>query len=127
MTPPSDNGWLDAHPLPADKASFGTFEELSQKNQHVIQKILESNSTTLNTQSPSHDEQILKKIRGLYNSCMDEDHLDEVGLKPLSEFVAKLKYVYNKGSTDARVPNEKLGLTAALALLHSRGEWDGDE
>ncbi|KAL1758319.1 hypothetical protein FB107DRAFT_258860 [Schizophyllum commune] len=117
----ANNGWLDAHPLPADKASFGTFEELSQKNQHVIQKILESNSTTLNTKSPSHDEQILKKIRGLYNSCMDEDHLDEVGLKPLSEFVAKLKYVYNKGSTDARVPNEKLGLTAALALLHSRG------
>ncbi|TRM62696.1 hypothetical protein BD626DRAFT_498158 [Schizophyllum amplum] len=117
----ANNGWLDAHPLPADKGSFGTFEELARKNQHVIQKILESNSTSLNTHAQSYDEQILKKIRGMYDSCMDESGLDKIGLKPLSDFVAQLKKVYNKGSTDSRVPSEKLGLTAALALLHSRG------
>ncbi|KAF9260514.1 zincin [Marasmius fiardii PR-910] len=116
----ANGGWLKAHPLPADKGSFGNFEQLAQDNGHVIQAILENSGGT-SLLSSSDDKGILKKLRGLYNSCLKEDRLDEIGQKPLLDFLRTLKDLYRRKKVEVSTKEKKDGLTEAVAFLHSRG------
>ncbi|KAF8078094.1 hypothetical protein FPV67DRAFT_33082 [Lyophyllum atratum] len=115
-------GWLRAHPLPADKSSFGNFEALAQENKQVIQRILESQSTPASFKS-THDNEILQKLRNFYTSCVNEDTLDDIGTAPLLQFVQTLRTIYRKDTLDLDVEDQKdsADLTAALAYLHSQG------
>ena len=117
-----DGGWLNAHPLPADKSSFGNFEALGQENKQVIQKILESKSSV-----GSVDDEILLKLRNFYASCLDERGLDEIGIEPLLHVAKTIKRLYKGDDADVSISHgnsEKVkGLTAAVAFLHSRGAF----
>jgi endothelin-converting enzyme len=117
-----DGGWFNAHPLPADKSSFGKFEALGQENKQIIQKILESKSSV-----GSVDDEILLKLRNFYASCLDERGLDEIGIKPLLHVVKMIKRLYKGDDTDISSSHgssdKDKGLTVALAFLHSRGAF----
>ncbi|KAF5370302.1 hypothetical protein D9758_006925 [Tetrapyrgos nigripes] len=120
----ANGGWLRAHPLPSDKSSFGKFEALAQQNEQIIQRILETPSPS--SFKTSYDEQILGKLRGFYNSCLNETRLDERGQEPLAEFVQTLRKLYrgerlSVSSTPEEQKEEGRRLTEALAFLHSRG------
>ncbi|KAF5391824.1 hypothetical protein D9757_001795 [Collybiopsis confluens] len=120
----ANGGWLRAHPLPADKGSFGNFEALAQDNEHLIQRILEDSDSTSSFKT-SYDDELLLKLRGFYSSCMNEDELDERGHKPLMDIIKNIREKF-RGNQDAIVEEdlEKAkfkGLTAALAYMHSRG------
>ncbi|KAJ7632180.1 hypothetical protein FB45DRAFT_1057317 [Roridomyces roridus] len=117
----ANGGWIADHPLPADKGSFGQFEALSQQNKRVIQHFLETPSTT-SSFSTSYDEQLLKKLRDFYSSCMNEDGLDEIGAEPLIHFVNTIRKLFRGKGLEVTDKEASLtGLTAALAFLHSRG------
>ncbi|KAG6832683.1 hypothetical protein H0H92_012255 [Tricholoma furcatifolium] len=112
-------GWLRAHPLPADKGSFGNFEALAQQNRQVIQRLLESNSIPVSYGS-TPDQEILHKLRNFYASCVNEDTLDELGSVPLFEFVHELQKKF-RGEFKNPAGEESTDLTAAIAFLHSQG------
>ncbi|KAF9052689.1 hypothetical protein BJ165DRAFT_1413126 [Panaeolus papilionaceus] len=118
----ANGGWLSGHPLPADKSSFGQFEALAQKNVHVIQNILESQ-----TNIGGVDDEILNKLRNFYSSCMNERTLDDVGLTPLLHVIKTIRNLYQSEDThitsnsDMSKAKQADGLTAAIAFLHSRG------
>nr|GAT59620.1 endothelin-converting enzyme 1 [Mycena chlorophos] len=119
----ANGGWIASHPLPADKGSFGQFEALSVDNKRVVQHFLETPSSTSSFTTDA-DEQLLQKLRGFYNSCLNEDRLDEIGTEPLLRFVKTLEKLYEGESLEVTAADEKKsnkGLTAALAFLHSRG------
>ena len=117
-----DGGWLSAHPLPADKSNFGSFEALRQENTQVIQKILESKSSV-----GSVDDEILLKLRNFYTSCLDERGLDEIGIEPLLHVAKTIRRLYKGDDTDissSHSNSDKVkGLTDAVAFLHSRGTF----
>lgn len=137
-----DGGWLNSHPLPSDKGSFGNFEgeasinvfhhyqkltrqiALAQQNKQVIQQLLE---TEPSTSSGSYDDQLLLKLRDFYSSCLNEDKLNEIGSEPLIHFVQTLKKLYSGNDTKVSYASEQdkkiHGLTAATAFLHSRGTF----
>ncbi|KAI3608021.1 endothelin-converting enzyme 1 [Moniliophthora roreri] len=116
----ANGGWLKAHPLPADKGSFGNFEKLAQDNGVVIREILQGSDNG----TSHHDKQVLDKLRGLYKSCLNEEQLDDIGQEPLLDFLHTLKDLYRGKGTEvssAREEKNKTGLTEALAFMHSRG------
>ncbi|KAJ7582636.1 Metalloprotease [Mycena floridula] len=118
----ANGGWLNSHPLPADKGDFGQFAALDQQNKQVIQHILESESST-SSFTTSYDEQILLKLRNFYHSCLNEDKLAEVGSQPLVHLIRTVRNLYNGTNKETSpLDDEKSsGLTAAVAFLHSRG------
>lgn len=74
-----------------------------------------------------YDELLLKKLRGLYQSCLKEDDLDTIGDAPLQDMVQKIRELFRGKTTvvDAQktdVEKERERLTATVAYLHSRGE-----
>ncbi|PSR94067.1 hypothetical protein PHLCEN_2v4495 [Hermanssonia centrifuga] len=133
----ANGNWLKQHPIPSDKGTFGNFEALAQQNRRLIQQILsEDSSSVYSTVShiteaeDPYDTQILKKLRGLYSSCMNEDLLDARGEEPLLHVIRTVRKLYNGKSTTVDLATleknsdkekERIGLTAAIAYLHSRG------
>lgn len=94
--------WLKNNPIPADQSSWGRFDELHERNQRILQDILQT-AGAMHTRSGNE-----QKIGDYYAACMDEKDIDEkgtAGLKPYLERIRALK--------------DKKDLTAELARLHS--------
>ncbi|EPT06082.1 Metalloprotease [Fomitopsis schrenkii] len=123
----ANGGWLKDHPIPSDKGVFGNFEALAQQNRRVLQEILTSDEYASPSLASSYDEQLMKKLRGLYASCMDEEQLNKLGTDPLAAVTNKIrKLLYGETTVvdaEAVKVQEKniTGLTAAIAYLHTRG------
>ena len=79
--------------------------------------------------SDPYDEILLKKVRGLYDSCMDEDHLSDLGEAPLKDMTRKIRELFRGKTTivdaeSSASEEERDRLTATVAYLHSRGKPD---
>lgn len=83
----ANGGWLKANPVPTGRGSWGTFEEMAQRNLLQQRELLEAAA-----KAPSGD---LDRLLGdLYASGMDEAAIEAAGtaaLAPLFERIAKLK------------------------------------
>src|SRR5204863_5663591 len=61
-------GWLAANPIPADRPRWGRFDELSEKNDVVLRRVLEAAATGRDAAA--------KKIGDYYATCMDESAIE---------------------------------------------------
>ena len=84
----------------------------------VIRQILESKSS-LSSFKTSYDEELLRKLRDFYTSCLAENELNDIGALPLGQFVRSVRRLYR--SKCKELDGNVKGLTAAVAYLHSKG------
>ena len=77
--------WLDRTEIPADRARWGSFDELRERaEQQVLDIVLEFADTEAEVGS---NEQ---KIGDLFRAYMDEDTIEVRGLAPLNEALARI-------------------------------------
>ncbi|KAI0818519.1 metalloprotease [Irpex lacteus] len=128
----ANGGWLRDHPIPSDQGRFGSFSALAQQNRRLIQQILSQDSSSVYSAAAlvdgvedPYDTAVLKKLRGFYASCMDEDLLDARGTDPLLHIIRNVRKLFDGEETDISAQDDKekqrRGLTAAVAYLHTRG------
>jgi len=75
-------GWTAAHPIPADRASWGRFEELQDQNDELLKRVLEA--------AQSGRDPSTKKIGDYYAGCMDEAAIERKGATPLEPILRKI-------------------------------------
>jgi putative endopeptidase len=97
--------WITAHPLPADRARYGRFAELQDRNENELLNILRSAAVP-----KAERTAIEQKIGDYYASCMNTDAINRNGLGPVK---AELERIDAMASA-AGVVNE-------MARLHSMG------
>ena len=98
-------GWLEANPIPADRASYGRFAEVDDRNEKDLHQILEDARA-----GKGGDDPVMTQLGNFYGACMDEAGIEKAGLtgiKPLLDRIKKVK--------DAKT------LQAAIAELHNVG------
>src|SRR6185436_18975039 len=61
-------GWMKNNPVPADRSSWATFDELQERNDQKLRAILEEAAARPTNES--------RKIGDYYGSCMDEDGIN---------------------------------------------------
>jgi endothelin-converting enzyme/putative endopeptidase len=83
-------GWRVSHPLPADKARYGRFDELREYNRFLLRSILEDASKAGNR---TGNEQ---KVGAFYGACMDEKTVDAKGIEPIEPWLDKVAALRNK-------------------------------
>jgi putative endopeptidase len=98
--------WLAAHPIPADRSRYGTFDALSDRNRDVVKKILEE--TSGKTDWPKGSAQ--QKVSDFYATGMDATAREKAGAAPLAPSFATIAKL--KSADD---------LPAVLAELHLSG------
>ncbi len=83
-------GWRVSHPLPADKARYGRFDELREYNRFLLRSILEDAS------KPGEHSANEKKVGAFYTACMDEKTVDAKGLEPIEPWLDKVSAIGSK-------------------------------
>jgi putative endopeptidase len=73
----ADGGWIKNNPIPADRSSWGSFDEVQEHNETVLKAILEKAAAAKN---PGFIE---KLVGDFYFSGMDLTTVDGVGAAPL--------------------------------------------
>src|SRR5262245_19017591 len=102
-------GWIKNNPIPADRATWGRFDELQERNNETLRKILES-AARVETARGGGAARADKKIGDYYGSCMDETAINAKGLAALDSLKDKIE----KHSSVADLP-------PLVAELHTIG------
>ncbi|MGA7990317.1 MAG: M13 family metallopeptidase [Thermoanaerobaculia bacterium] len=102
----ANGAWLAAHPIPADRSRYGTFDALSDRNRDVVKKILEETSARTDRPKGSPEQ----KVSDFYATGMDAAAREKAGAAPLAPAFATIAKL--KTADD---------LPAVLAELHLTG------
>ncbi len=95
-------GWMKSHPLTAEYARYGVFNELNEKNREQIKELFAELSSLKHAQGS-----VGQKVTDLYNLAMDSTRLNSEGANPLKQDLLKINQI------------KKSDLAAALAELHT--------
>jgi putative endopeptidase len=97
--------WMARNPVPPDRARWGRFDELAERNQMALRGILEKASANDRRREP-----IDQKIGDQYAACMDEAAIEAKGIAALRPELDRIDKIASKGE-----------LPGGLAHLHAGG------
>jgi putative endopeptidase len=86
-------GWLAKNPVPPDRARWGRFDELSERNQATLRGILEKAAA-----GPAD-----QKLGDYYTACMDEKGIEAMGLRPIKSTLDRIASIKTKGELAGEV------------------------
>ncbi len=89
--------WLDTTEIPADQTNTGVFLDLRDKAREDVKAIIEDVSSKTDLE-PGSDEQ---KVADLYNSFMNTESLDELGISSLDAELALIGAIADKDQLSA--------------------------
>src|SRR5437764_10522169 len=75
-------GWMAANPIPSDRSTWATFDELQDRNDQKLHAILEKAAAMPTTET--------RKIGDYYGSCMDESGINLLGIRPLQSELERI-------------------------------------
>ncbi len=101
-----NNNWMKNNPIPEEYSTFGAFTEIDQRNEILIQEIIDEVSQDANAAQGS----VAQKIRDFYNAGMDTVAINERGY---SELLPYFEMIDNL--------NDKAQLAMLMGKLHSDG------
>lgn len=100
--------WLASTEIPADKASYGSFNKLRDDSEARLRAIVEGLQT-----SAADKDADQQKIADLYASFMDEAVLDGLGLKPLDTELAQVDALGDRKEIAGLIAHfNRIGVTA---------------
>jgi len=95
--------WMKKNPIPGDHASWGSFDELYERNLAVLRDILEKAAANDPQRSP-----VMQKIGDFYAACMDEPAVNKSGYKPLNPELDRIAAVKDKTQMIEVMSHEEL-------------------
>jgi endothelin-converting enzyme/putative endopeptidase len=90
-------GWMARHPAPPDQPRYGRFNELQDRNNEILQLILQD------AMAPGVTDPDMKKIGDYYASCMNENAIETKGAAPLDEDLKRVDAIKGKPEIPAVV------------------------
>jgi len=99
--------WMVQHPLPSDWARYGSFTELSERNEKVLLQILEAAAVVKPGRTASE-----QKIGDEFASCMDTAAINQKGIAPLKPELERIGAIAGHDDIfDETVRLHRLGIT----------------
>ncbi len=113
-----NGGWIRSNPIPPEYSRWGSFAELHDDNLlklHVIVEELAKESDSLDANR--------RKLRDFYRTAMDEQQLQEKGIKPLAGEFRKIDAIQDRGDLIAELGHlRSRDIAAAFSLYVDQDE-----
>ena len=100
--------WRAKNPIPPDKARWGRFDELSERNLGIERDILEKAA-----QQSGNRAALDKQIGDFYAACMDESLVEQKGVDPMKPLLDRIHALASSGELAplvARFDHEGIGV-----------------
>jgi len=105
--------WLKSVEIPADKSSWGAFHKLADDTQPQLRAIIEGAVADKNAGAGTE----VRKIGDFYASYMDEARLEQLGVAPLKDQLARIAAVKDKAALPALFAQlNRIGVTVPLSF-----------
>ncbi|GAA4018053.1 M13 family metallopeptidase [Hymenobacter fastidiosus] len=109
----ASGNWLKNNPVPASETSWGSFNELINKNQAVQRQILEE--TAANTTAAKGTN--TQKVSDYYASAMDSAAIEAAGIAPLRSELARIDAIKDlKGLQAALAHQQQIGTNSVFRM-----------
>ncbi|SEU24631.1 M13 family metallopeptidase [Stigmatella erecta] len=109
-----NGGWAQATQIPADRARYGTFIELVDKSEAALKDIIEEAAAAKDKKAGSDTQ----KVGDLYQSFMDTQRIESLGLEPIRADLQKLSELKGvDGLPEVFAKLNREGVQAPLALF----------
>ena len=83
--------WQAQNPVPADRSSWGRFNELQERGEYIVRRILQKYSA-----SDPNRSAVQQKIGDYYESCMDESAIESAGTRSLENELKIINDLHSK-------------------------------
>ena len=105
--------WLKSVEIPADKSSWGAFHKLADDTQPQLRAIIERAVADKNAAAGTE----VRKIGDFYASYMDEARLEQLGVAPLKDQLARIAAVKDKAALPALFAQlNRIGVNVPLSF-----------
>ncbi|MCH8536749.1 MAG: M13 family metallopeptidase [Alkalimonas sp.] len=84
--------WIENNPIPADKSRIGSFDILADQAQLAVKTIIEEVAASDDLQPGSDPD----KLASFYNSFMDIERINLLGLTPINEQLQRIEQLESK-------------------------------
>ncbi|HZI04293.1 MAG TPA: M13 family metallopeptidase N-terminal domain-containing protein, partial [Archangium sp.] len=84
--------WLKTAEIPADKARYGSFIELRDKSEAALRTLIEEAAATQDKKAGTDSQ----KVGDLYQSFMDTERIESLGLQPLRAELERIAALQDK-------------------------------
>jgi putative endopeptidase len=111
-------GWLAANPVPAEYARWGRFNEVAERNQQILKRILETAAAA------KKRDAVHQKIGDYYASCMDEAGAEAAGISPLAPAFARIAKIADVASLATEVARLQPNGVGVLFRFDSTPDFD---
>ncbi|MGA9901240.1 MAG: M13 family metallopeptidase [Terriglobales bacterium] len=104
--------WMKNNPVPPDKARWGRFDELAERNLYILRDILTE------AQAPGKHTAAETMVGTYYASCMDESAIEKKGTAPLAPELERINGVKTKEDLIRQVATMHRNATPALFAFY---------
>jgi putative endopeptidase len=113
--------WMKNNPIPSDRSRWSRFEELSARNESILQDILETSA------AKKDGSAIEQKIGAYYTACMDEKTIEAKGIAPIKTEFDRIAAIKDKSAlADALTKQHAVG-AAGLFNYFARGDFKNSQ
>jgi putative endopeptidase len=106
----ASGNWLKNNPIPAAEVRWGSFNELSDKNNAVMRQILEEAARNTSAAKGSNEQ----KVGDYYASAMDTMAIEKAGLKYLQPELNRIAAIKDLKGLQAEIARQQLLGTGAF-------------
>ncbi len=107
----ANGGWLARNPIPAAYTTWGSFDEIRDRNQTVLRALLEEAARGVGDARAGSSE---RKLGVFYATCMDSARAEREGAQPLAEQLARIDAIGSRAALQAEVARLQQSGTPAI-------------
>ncbi len=115
----ANGGWLKANPVPAAFSAWGSFNELTERNNELLRSVLENAARdAVTTRDPN-----TRKVGTFYASCMDSAAADRAGIEPLRPELIRIDAIATRADLNSEIAHlHAIGLPAVFRFSSSQDD-----
>ncbi|MDD8018303.1 MAG: M13 family metallopeptidase [Bacteroidota bacterium] len=113
--------WLKNNPIPAEYSSWGSFNELTEKNNVVLKKILEAAAKNSSAKKGTPEQ----KIGDIYATGMDSVTIEKLGYEPIKKDLARIAALKTYDDVQKEIAYlQTIGARSAFGFSSGQDEKD---
>jgi putative endopeptidase len=109
----ANNGWIQRNPIPPAFSSWGSFNELTERNNLVLKDVVERAAREAATTT----DPATKKLGTYYASCMDSTAAERAGIAPIADELSRIAAIGDRAQLEAQIARmHSFGLGGAFGF-----------
>jgi putative endopeptidase len=119
----ANGGWMSRTTIPADRASFGTFDELRQRSEEAVHELLEEASAS-GPHAAGSDPQ---KLGDFYRAVLDSARIESLGVRPLRGEMQRISRVRDaRGLAEQWAHLQRIGVQTPFGFFVGQDQRQSD-